>query len=64
MPGSAAGLRREIMAKYQLLTATSMGVRITPANRQPVGTGNLYPVSYTHLAAFAFSNQRSQIAVI
>ena len=35
------------MAKYQLLTATSMGVRITPANRQPVGTGNLYQMQAT-----------------
>ncbi|MGN0801298.1 MAG: sugar kinase [Candidatus Faecivicinus sp.] len=28
--------------RYQLLTATSMGVRITPADRQPVGIGNTY----------------------
>ncbi|NLZ89243.1 MAG: sugar kinase [Clostridiales bacterium] len=28
--------------KYQLITATSMGVRITPAERLPVGTGNTY----------------------
>ena len=33
--------------KYQLLTATSMGVRITPADRQPVGTGNLYQMQAT-----------------
>lgn len=32
---------------YQLLTATSMGVRITPANQQPVGTGNLYMMQST-----------------
>ena len=35
------------MAKYQLLTATSMGVRITPANRQPVGAGSLYQMQAT-----------------
>ncbi len=28
--------------KYQLITATSMGVRITPTERLPVGTGNTY----------------------
>ena len=28
--------------QYRLLTATSMGVRITPANQQPVGVGNNY----------------------
>lgn len=33
--------------KYQLLTATSMGVRITPADRQPVGIGNLYAMQST-----------------
>lgn len=33
--------------KYQLLTATSMGVRITPADRQPVGTGNVYTMQST-----------------
>lgn len=33
--------------KYQLLTATSMGVRITPANQQPVGVGNLYMMQST-----------------
>ena len=27
---------------YDLITATSMGVRITPPDRQPVGTGNAY----------------------
>ena len=32
---------------YQLLTATSMGVRITPADRQPVGVGNLYTMQST-----------------
>lgn len=36
------------MAKhYQLLTATSMGVRITPANHQPVGIGNQYIMTST-----------------
>lgn len=35
------------MAKYQLLTATSMGVRITPEGRQPVGVGNLYRMQAT-----------------
>ena len=33
--------------KYQLITATSMGVRITPANYQPVGVGNLYTMTST-----------------
>ena len=33
--------------KYQLLTATSMGVRITPANHQPAGIGNLYTMTST-----------------
>ncbi|HHX20727.1 MAG TPA: sugar kinase [Clostridiales bacterium] len=33
--------------KYQLITATSMGVRITPVNRQPVGIGNLYAMQAT-----------------
>lgn len=33
--------------KYQLLTATSMGVRITPVDRQPVGNGNLYRMQST-----------------
>ncbi|MBP3410562.1 MAG: sugar kinase [Clostridia bacterium] len=28
--------------KYQLITASSMGVRITPMDRQPVGIGNHY----------------------
>ncbi len=28
--------------RYSLITATSMGVRITPINQQPVGTGNMY----------------------
>ena len=28
--------------RYQLITATSMGVRITPMDRQPVGIGNAY----------------------
>ena len=32
---------------YQLLTATSMGVRITPANHQPVGFGNQYTMTST-----------------
>ena len=35
------------MAKYQLLTATSMGVRITPADHQPAGIGNLYTMTST-----------------
>lgn len=33
--------------QYQLITATSMGVRITPANQQPVGVGNLYMMQST-----------------
>ena len=33
--------------RYQLLTATSMGVRITPANHQPVGIGNQYTMTST-----------------
>ena len=33
--------------RYQLLTATSMGVRITPANHQPVGVGNQYIMTST-----------------
>ena len=33
--------------KYGLITATSMGVRITPPDRQPVGTGNLYTMQAT-----------------
>lgn len=33
--------------KYQLITATSMGVRITPANQQPVGIGNMYMMQST-----------------
>ena len=33
--------------KYQLLTATSMGVRITPADHQPAGIGNLYTMTST-----------------
>ena len=33
--------------KYQLLTATSMGVRLTPANHQPAGIGNLYVMTST-----------------
>ena len=32
---------------YQLITATSMGVRITPVNQQPVGAGNLYMMQST-----------------
>ena len=35
------------MSKYQLLTATSMGVRITPADHQPAGIGNLYTMTST-----------------
>lgn len=35
------------MKKYQLLTVTSMGVRITPANQQPVGIGNQYTMFST-----------------
>ena len=35
------------MRQYQLLTATSMGVRITPANHQPAGIGNLYTMTST-----------------
>ena len=33
--------------KYDLLTATSMGVRITPANHQPAAIGNLYTMTST-----------------
>jgi 2-dehydro-3-deoxygluconokinase len=33
--------------KYGLITATSMGVRITPPDRQPVGAGNLYVMHAT-----------------
>ena len=33
--------------KYALITATSMGVRITPVNQQPVGIGNLYRMTST-----------------
>ena len=35
------------MKKYDLITATSMGVRITPADRQPVGIGNHYTMQAT-----------------
>ena len=35
------------MSKYQLLTATSMGVRLTPANHQPAGIGNTYTMTST-----------------
>ncbi|MBQ8973110.1 MAG: sugar kinase [Clostridia bacterium] len=35
------------MSRIQLLTATSMGVRITPADRQPTGIGNLYTMQAT-----------------
>lgn len=35
------------MKSIALLTATSMGVRITPADRQPVGCGNLYSMQAT-----------------
>lgn len=33
--------------RYRLLTATSMGVRIIPADRQPVGIGNTYTMFST-----------------
>lgn len=33
--------------RYQLITATSMGVRITPMDRQPVGIGNTYVMHST-----------------
>lgn len=33
--------------KYALVTATSMGVRLTPANQQPVGVGNQYMMQST-----------------
>ena len=33
--------------RYDLITATSMGVRITPADRQPVGIGNHYTMQAT-----------------
>ena len=32
---------------YDLIAATSMGVRITPMNRQPVGTGSGYVMQAT-----------------
>ena len=32
---------------YDLITATSMGVRITPPDRQPVGIGNMYMMHST-----------------
>ena len=35
------------MKKYYLITATSMGVRITPENSQPVGIGNRYIMQAT-----------------
>ena len=35
------------MKKYDLITATSMGVRITPEERQPVGIGNRYIMQAT-----------------
>ena len=35
------------MKKYDLITATSMGVRITPEDRQPVGIGNRYIMQAT-----------------
>ena len=35
------------MSKYQLLTATSMGVRLTPANHQPAGIGNSFIMTST-----------------
>ena len=35
------------MKKYDLITATSMGVRITPENSQPVGIGNRYIMQAT-----------------
>ena len=33
--------------KYDLMTVTSMGVRITPADRQPVHTSKLYSMQAT-----------------
>ncbi len=33
--------------RYQLLTATSMGVRLTPSDHQPVGVGNQYVMTST-----------------
>lgn len=33
--------------KYALVTATSMGVRLTPRNQQPVGVGNQYMMQST-----------------
>ena len=35
------------MKKYDLITETSMGVRITPENSQPVGIGNRYIMQAT-----------------
>ncbi len=35
------------MKKFDLITATSMGVRITPEDRQPVGIGNRYIMQAT-----------------
>ncbi|MBR4428408.1 MAG: sugar kinase, partial [Clostridia bacterium] len=41
-------MRKEhYMKKYDLITATSMGVRITPENSQPVGIGNRYIMQAT-----------------
>ena len=34
-------------AKYALIVPTSMGVRITPVNRQPVHTSNLFEMQAT-----------------
>ncbi|MBR0026663.1 MAG: sugar kinase, partial [Clostridia bacterium] len=34
-------------AKYDLATVSSMGVRITPADRQPVHTSNLFTMQST-----------------
>lgn len=35
------------MKQYDLITATSMGLRLTPLNRQPVGAGSLYEMHAT-----------------
>lgn len=35
------------MKKYDLITATSMGIRLTPTDRQPVGIGNHYVMHST-----------------
>ena len=33
--------------KYDLIAPTSMGIRLSPQDRQPAGTGSLYTMSST-----------------